>query len=59
MFVEHEYLQKDINILMDISPLLSMPLLISIWISIDLYGYPCMDLRCILNAGEDQIVIRQ
>jgi len=50
MFVEHEYPQMDIHVFMDISLQLSM-LLISIWISIDFYGYPCIDLLWILDPG--------
>jgi len=36
---------------MDISIQLSMPLWISIWISLDFYGYPCIDLLWILDPG--------
>jgi len=45
MSVEHKYPR------MDISLQLSMLLLISIWLSIDFYGYPCMDLLGILDPG--------
>ena len=38
-------------VFMDISLQLSMSLLISIRISIDFYGYPCMDLLWILYPG--------
>ena len=31
---------------------LSMLLQIFIWISLDLYGYPCNELLCILDPGE-------
>ena len=36
---------------MDISLQLSMLLWISIWISMDSYGYPCIDLPWILDSG--------
>jgi len=38
---------------MDISLQLSMVLWISIWISLDFYGYPCIDLLWILDPGQD------
>ena len=34
----------DMHVFMDISLQLSMLLWISIWISLDFYGYPCIDL---------------
>jgi len=36
----------------DISIQLSMFLWISIWISLDFYGYPCIDLLWILDPGQ-------
>jgi len=36
---------------MDISLEYSMLLWISIWISLDFYGHPCIDLLWILDAG--------
>ena len=44
MSVEHEYLRMDIHVFIDISLQLSMLLLIFILVSINFYGYPCMDL---------------
>jgi len=38
--VEHEYPRMDIYVFMGISLQLSMLLLVSIWISNDIYGYP-------------------
>jgi len=37
---------------MDITLQLSMLLWISIWISLDFYGYPCIDLVWILDPGK-------
>jgi len=47
--VEHEYPRMDTYVFMDISLQFSMLLFISMWISIDFYGYPCMDLLWILD----------
>ena len=41
----------DINVFMDISLQLSMLLLISIWIFLNFYGYPRIDLLWILDPG--------
>jgi len=41
----------DILVFMDISLQLSMLLWISIWISLDFYGYPCTDLLWILDPA--------
>ena len=41
----------DILVFMDISLQLSIILWISIWISLDFYGYPCIDLLWILDPG--------
>jgi len=46
----------DFHVFMDISLQLSAVLLwISIWISLDFYGYPCIDLLWILDPGIDII----
>jgi len=42
----------DINVFMDISLHLFLLLWISIWICIDFYGYPCIDLLWILDLGK-------
>jgi len=47
---QYKYSQMDIHVLW-ISAQLSMLLWISIWISLDLYGYPCIDLLWILDPG--------
>jgi len=44
-------LHKLISMFMDISLQLSMLLWISIWIYLDFYGYPCIDLLWILDPG--------
>jgi len=41
----------DIYVFMSISLQLSMLLWISIWISLDFYGYPCIDSLWILDPG--------
>jgi len=41
----------DIQVFMEIILQLSMLLWISIWISLDFYGYPCIDLLWILDPG--------
>jgi len=41
----------DIHVFMDISLQLSMLLWISIWISLDFYGYPCIYLLWVLDPG--------
>ena len=41
----------DVHVFMDIILQLSMLLWISIWISLDFYGYPCIDLLWILDLG--------
>jgi len=41
----------DFQVFMDISLQFSMLLWISIWISLDFYGYPCIDLLWILDPG--------
>jgi len=40
---------------MDISLQLPILLWISIWISLDFYGYPCIDLRWILDLGQCEV----
>jgi len=42
---------------MDISLQLSIPLWIYNWISLDFYGYPCIDLLWILDPGDTGIPI--
>ena len=42
----------NIHVFVDISLQLSMLLWISIWISLDFYGYPCIDLLWILVSGD-------
>jgi len=42
----------DIQFFMDISLQLPILLWISIWISLDFYGYPCIDLPWILDPGD-------
>ena len=49
--VNDKYPWIDIHVFMNISLPLSLLLWISIWISIDLYGYPCIDLLWILDPG--------
>ena len=41
----------NIHVFRDISLQLSMLLLVSIWISLDIYGCPCIDLLWILDSG--------
>jgi len=48
---KNKYPQIDIHVFMDISLQLSMLLWISIWISLDFYGYPCIELLWILDLG--------
>jgi len=47
----NKYPLMDIHIFMDISLQLSMLLWISIWISLDFHGHPCIDLLRILDPG--------
>jgi len=49
--VNNKYPWMDIHVFMDINLQLSMLLWISIWISLDFYGYPCIDLLWILDPG--------
>ena len=44
-------INMDIHVFMGISLQLSMFLWISNWISLDFYGYPCIDLLWILHQG--------
>jgi len=49
--VTNKYLWMDILVFMDISLQFSMLLWISVWISLDFYGYPCIVLLWILDPG--------
>ena len=49
--VNNKYLRMDIHVFMGISFQLSLLLWIFIWISIDFYGYSCIDLLWILDLG--------
>jgi len=51
MVIRKQIFMNGYPCLMDVSLQLSIVLWISIWISLDFYGYPCIDLLWILDPG--------